>query len=290
MMAMDNNLIPQSIREVIERQLALQEVERQKKEAQALAAQQEYIAKGKVIYEAWLAERMLVVPDEVKPYYVRPLYNQQGDELFKKIKKYSHVKDFSLVFEVPGLAPLVLNAKNIWGTMSACKDDNDEPVWGDWYNAIQRAETLDAVYAMALEEKRAFEKIKARSAEMSARWEAREAEQRELDQAREIERTQKAEQQKSEVERLLDDLKNDRIAMQLVKAFWAIQQEKSFYIEQIGELDSGLQSMEERWSRKASELRRMATEAERRAEEERSRASDLEDDLSKAEKKIKRGW
>jgi hypothetical protein len=60
------------------------------------------------------------------------------------------------------------------------------------------------------------------------------------------------------------------------------------YMERISDADDTMCSMEERWSRKAADLRRQAQEAERRAEEERNRASDLEDDLEKAKKNAKR--
>ena len=62
---------------------------------------------------------------------------------------------------------------------------------------------------------------------------------------------------------------------------------------QVADANNSMYSMDERWSRKAAELRRQADDAQRRAEEERNRASSIEDDLDDAQKKIKkmeRGW
>ena len=72
-----------------------------------------------------------------------------------------------------------------------------------------------------------------------------------------------------------------------MKAFLMVHQERSSFQERIYESDQAAYSLKEQLIRKAEDLRRQAQDAERQAENERSRISDLEDDLSKANKKLK---
>jgi hypothetical protein len=96
--------------------------------------------------------------------------------------------------------------------------------------------------------------------------------------------------QKSEEQALFDAIKSDAIAVNLLKAFVLLRDERSHFETRLQEADETMYSIEDRWTRKATELRRQADEFQRRAEDERHR---LESDLDDAEaklKKVERGW
>lgn len=114
------------------------------------------------------------------------------------------------------------------------------------------------------------------------------AEERRQEQARA--RAEQQAKEKAEEQALFDAVKNDPILVQLLKAFILIQDERSGFESQLQEADESLYSMENRWSRRAEELRRQADDAQRHADDERSR---LQSDLDDAEAKLKkaqRGW
>ena len=108
---------------------------------------------------------------------------------------------------------------------------------------------------------------------------------------REAESDQRVDEQlkteKSEAEQLFEVFKDDPVAVHLLKAFLMVHQERRMFDQRVSEADETMYSLEERWSRKAADLRRQAQDAERQAEDEHRRVNDLEDDLSKVKKQIK---
>ena len=106
-------------------------------------------------------------------------------------------------------------------------------------------------------------------------------------------RAAEREQEKSEERELFNLFKDDAVAINLMKAFMMINQERSMFEAQINDANETMYSIEERWTRRAEDLRRQANDAQRRADEERDRVSSLQSDLDDAENKLKktqRGW
>jgi hypothetical protein len=107
---------------------------------------------------------------------------------------------------------------------------------------------------------------------------------------RKQEQAEEALRQASEEKALFDAIKNDPIAVHMLKAFVLLRDERSAFEQCIEEMGDEMYGMEDRWSRKASDLRRQAEDAQRRADDDRRR---LESDLDDAEAKLKKaqqGW
>lgn len=110
------------------------------------------------------------------------------------------------------------------------------------------------------------------------------------DEQRQIEREAQKQTERDEEQALFDALKNDSIAIHLLKAFVLLRDERSHFESRLEEADEAMYSIENRWSRRAEQLRDLADNIQRRADDERYR---LENDLSDAEselKKAQRGW
>lgn len=103
-------------------------------------------------------------------------------------------------------------------------------------------------------------------------------------------RKQEERQREFEDLSLFEAIKNDPIAINMLKAFVLLRDERSEFEMRLAEADETMCSMEDRWSSKAAELRRAADEYQRRAEDEKHR---LQSDLDDAEEKLKkaqRSW
>jgi hypothetical protein len=103
-----------------------------------------------------------------------------------------------------------------------------------------------------------------------------------------LKKQQSMQQERTETELLFAELKNDPIAILLMRAFLQIRQERSMFEQLLNDADEILISREERNSRKSEDLRRQVADAERKADDERSRANDLDDDLSSIKKELDR--
>jgi hypothetical protein len=89
---------------------------------------------------------------------------------------------------------------------------------------------------------------------------------------------------------LFNAIKDDPIAIHMLKAFVLLCDERNAFEQRINEMDEFMFGIEERWSRRAADLRRQAEDIERRAQDEQYRLqSDLDDAESKL-KKAQRGW
>jgi hypothetical protein len=218
-----------------------------------------------------------------------------------------------LYFEIPGLAKILFapQAKESpWKYQTANPYEQKYGYDGDVIHHEPSLEFHDRSYGWtddldyALGRAQAeFQKYQEYVEEYAAKQEeiAKADEQREaLAQAREVrdaeaaaQREREQAEEKAEEQALFDAIKNDPVAINLLKAFLMINQERSVFQERLEDYDQTMYSMEERWSRRAEDLHRQADEAQRKADEERDRASSLQYDLEDAEKKLKkseRGW
>lgn len=226
--------------------------------------------------------------------YLRNIDDQ--DELKRIGQGYGNVSRFD--FLIPGLAKVRFEVKsNRWSCANA--------IW-DPYSSYSPKEphlsfTNASYWRSSLETTLLFA---ARSHEEHianlARWKSK-IEKNVQDikdrEARDIQRAARdAEQEQAErddTQLLLANLRKDPVAVNLLKAYLSLSQERRIFQEEIEGYDNALYSAEEAYSRRASELRRMADDADRRANDERDRAENLQYDLEDAERKAKqcsRGW
>ncbi len=289
----DQLKVPDDIAVIIQQKsVELYEQQKRKEEAER-RLQEESELRGKTKFDEHIAVALSMVPEWMRIYYDPTLYQP---DYYRIDKGWDRVESMPLRFSIPGLALIQFDAKDsTWKCQDAYWDSNTyyDPAldWSrgsDWSSDLEyilfRAQKEMAEYKKFLAEYALKEEKRARRQEENAREEAeREGHEREAEIRSEVERVE----EKAEEQTLLDYLRCDPIALAFVKAFVMVYQERSGYIAQIEDLNNQLYSQDEYWSHKAVELRRQADEAQRHADEEYSRASDLEDDLSKANKKIK---
>ncbi len=295
----DQLKVPDDIAAIIQQKsVELCEQQKRKEEAER-CSQEESELRGKTKFDEHISAALSMVPEWMRIYYDPTLYQPDYHRIDKG---WDRVESMPLRFSIPGLALIQFDAKDsTWKCQDACWDSDTyyDPTldWSrgsDWSSDFEyilfRAQQEMAEYKKFLAEYALKEEKRARRQEENAREEAEcEGHEREAEIRSEVERVE----EKAEEQTLLDYLRCDPIALAFVKAFVMVYQERSGYIAQIEDLNNQLYSQDEYWSHKAIELRRQADEAQRHADEEHSRASDLEDDLSKANKKVKesqRGW
>jgi hypothetical protein len=237
-------------------------------------------------YSAALA----LAPAWIRPFSVT-LRNWDEEELRKLgqciARNWGHSETDVMWFEIPGLATVQFGGeKRGWRTEQAYQSHE----WGK--PPAMRFEDYwrqDLPSTLVIAEKAARE-LMALQQEFEERQEERQAlnelsSEVEAGVAQRQEERQAAE--KSEEMALFDTIKNDEVALLLLRTLVAVHQERSTLTRQIEEATETTWSVEERLTQRAAELRRQADDAERRADDERRRASDLEDDLAK-EKKLRR--
>lgn len=204
-----------------------------------------------------------------------------------------------LEFNVPGLAPIAM-------IFSINKDE--EAVFESWM--VAGVDTFEWDSETDLYKKAGFsfregryerkkaDKTNLKQVLWAAKDCAKEKEERQIRldqetvryQIREEKRKQEDARQVAEEEALFKAIKNDPVAIQMLKAFILLRDERSIFEQRIEEMGEEMYGMENRWSRKAADLRRQADEAERRARDEQSRLQSDLDDAEAELKKAKRGW
>lgn len=284
--------VPENVAEIIERKADELEDARQKKEQEEANQQVMNISKGRELLRARIAEILEEVPEWIRGYDIteRLLVDQELEGIGQGVG----LNNLFLIFEIPGLAHIsFVNGRRLWRYASSA--------WGEWddnppecdFRANSWSSDLELVLLGARESALDFENKKAIYTGRIAQRQAQAAAYERRDQEREEKAWISSEEKRSEETQLVEALKSDPVAILLVKALLMVHEERSSFEERINEADATLYSVEDRWSRKASDLRSQAAEADRRAEDERRKARDLEDDLSNANKKldkVKRGW
>lgn len=228
------------------------------------------------------------IPKWLSDYEATELEFDDGD-LERIGQGYNNLSDIKLYFTIPGLAQIQLKAKE-WNWRSATariRYDTNEPelsfgkdsYWrSDFEYTLVEAEEQMKQYLVFLEDaskRREQERLRHENEER------REYEKTIVSDARE-------EVEEIEEQELFIALKDDQVAVLLMKAFQTIRQERSAFEQMVENANDSMYSMEEHWSRKAADLRRQADDADRRAAQEQSRASDLENDLDDAKKQLKK--
>lgn len=287
--------IPADVLKLIEGKKQQLRAEQAAKEEAAKREQDELFAKGSQIYMEHRAQAIEKLPEWVRE-YVRPAL-LSIDNYVRIGQGWDQLKKYYLTIDIPGLATIDHDTSDMTyrtGTAEWNGTAEDEPWFsesGGW------KKDLDYVLCMAEKQMQKHQenlvKWEAAKEEASRRYNEQEAFEQGADERRqelEKERELKAAREQREELYTFDVLKNDAVALHLVKAFLLIQNERSHFEQRLQDADETLYSIETRWSRRAEELRRQADEAERRAADERSR---LQDDLDDAEAKLKkaqRGW
>ena len=292
--------IPSEIAAIIEQKTtALQEARKQKEETDQRAAE-EQILQGKIKVNAWIAQSMAKVPEWIRRYVVLSM----GPELdYERIAHgWNRVEEIDLFFFIPGLADIQFDTMgDRWRSANASYreyEDDDEPIL-TFYNAPWRSDCqfvlIEAQEAMR-EHEQNLEQYAIKQEERARRFEQSQQEEQERQaRANENEIHTELEHQKEQAEEqaLFDAIKNDPIAIHMLKAFVFLRDERSTFEQRLYEADEAMSSIEGYWSNKASELRRQADQAQRRADDEKSRLqSDLDDAESKLVKEQRKnnGW
>jgi hypothetical protein len=285
-----NNQIPTDIDAIIERKrAALLEARQKKEEAERLALEQAE-AEGKAMFDAHVAQTLPNVPEWMRPYYDPTL----GNPDYLRIQKgWDNVEYVTLLFSIPGLTKIEFNPKNnVW----CCEVARGGDVHEGWEPCLNMGSDwnvdLEYILARSKKEMQQLEDYRSKyAAGQEERNQARERAAREAEEEKARQREQEArgelawQKQQAEEDALFDAIKNDPVAIQMLKAFAWLRDERSTFQERLESADWALYNMEERHSRRAEELRRQADEADRRAADERSR---LQSDLDDAEAKLKK--
>ena len=290
--------IPEPIAAIIEAEIQKINAERQKEKLAEEKERKELLKRGREYLSNWVKAQLEKVPEYLRPYYERLNTDSTDDDLAITYGQEGEKRNpnSTLLFNVPGLSPLVYEPKNgQWACMKAQykNDVNDDVEWMDWWNAYLRYERLESVLGQAMLEYERYESLQVQCEERKAIRERAWQEEQVAESAIWMQTKEEKRQEQAEDQELFEAVKDDPVAVHLLKAFLSIRQERSMFEAQVADANNSMYSMDERWSRKAAELRRQADDAQRRAEEERNRASSIEDDLDDAQKKIKkmeRGW
>ena len=220
------NEIPQNIAVIIDIEAARQAEEAQLNREREAVEYQERVEKGRKFLAAWIADQIKDAPDWIKPYFTRIHQSNFTDDAFAHLygSGTSVTPDQDLIFEIPGLAPIVWNVRDQnFACFKAQRNyEVDEAVWADWRNAYLRAPTIPALLVRAKaefityeESVRHFELRKQKSYQMSVEREAKE-----IEEGKKIEAYQ--EQERNEDARLFEEIKSDPIALAMVKAYLSI--------------------------------------------------------------------
>lgn len=283
------NQVPSFIEDIIEQKRQVLLAERQQKAEAEKREREQAEAIGKAKHDEYIQAALLKVPEYLRQYVV---FDDDPPDFYRIGKGWDTPNDW-LYFEVPGLAKILFapNAKDDpWKNQIASPyqenfDIDGYPVYTEPtldFSERSGGWTDDLAYALGCAHA-GLQKYQKYVEEYAAKKELR-------DQEAQLRRELEQQKEQTEEESLFDVIKNDPIAIHMLKAFVLLRDERSHFEERLYNADEALYSIENRWSRRAEELRRQADEAERRAEDDRRR---LQDDLDDAEAKLKkteRGW
>ena len=284
-----NTQIPENVAILISTKKQIIKDEKTQRDENERIKRQTFIDEGRKLLQLRIKEILWNLPEWIRPYETTEK-EYEDDHLERIGEGYLKLETMNLAFKIPGLASIQFCSKDSsWRSAQAHGlqwDDNREPDISFGNNCYWRSD-LEYVLVEAEDAQKSF-------VEYQKSYEDRQEQIVKKDAERfdhEAEAEQRADEQikleKTEAEQLFEIFKDDPIAIALMKAFLMVHQERSSFQERIYESDQAAYSLKEQLIRKAEDLRRQAQDAERQAENERSRISDLEDDLSKANKKLK---
>lgn len=284
--------IPEEIKFMIESFERAKAIEQDAKELAELVKAKKIKEDSETQLRELLEKVEHLIPAFIFPYLIPSFESDLNIEWWKRM----------LVFHVPGLAPIAMFFTGIirddekpkvdsWCVAGVADLDWDEDIdlcrtAGFSFSTIDKVDAdISNIYELLWVAKKSFED--------------KEVRQIELDQAivRYHKRIEKQEKEKahqvSEEQALFDAIKNDPIAIHMLKAFILLRDERSAFEQRLEEMGEEMYSIENHYSRKAADLRRQADEAERRASEKESNLRSLQNDLDDTEEKLKkaqRGW
>jgi len=282
---MDIRQIPTNVADLIVCKNRDMQNERLAKEQQAREEKKVYIDTGRRILREKIAKTLLSAPEWIRE-YDRTEIEFDDDYLERIGRGWDNLSDLLLRFSIPGLSLILHNIDGFWKCASVRGDEEVDP-YLDFGNTVWHRD-LEEVLVYAKSEMILFEQKLIQHNKFMQTLQAAEENYEQDEQEAALRNQQSMQQERAETELLFAELKNDPVAILLMKAFLQIRQERSMFEKLLDDADEILISREERSSRKAEELRRQAVNAERKAEEERSRVTDLEDDLSSIKKKLDR--
>lgn len=282
-----NNQIPEEVAVLISKYEEARRIEREDKEREQQRKTEELNAKGKAIVDGWIEK----APEWLHQYYVSEATNL---DYYRVVQGWDHEKELTLTFKIPGLAQIQYmdgewrSESNGWNR--GYEDSEPYIHFGrDTYWRSSLESTLlvakgvmeshqDNLSQYEVEQARFFKRI-TEEAQMEER----------VTQRIEEEKEQKQAAEQAEEAALLQALRNDPVAIHMLKAFVLLRDERSTFEQRLEEMGEEMYSIENHYSRKAAVLRRQAEDFERKARDEQYRLqSDLED--AEAElKKMKRG-
>lgn len=287
--------VPTEIAAIIEQKRQAMQAKQEEEERIALEKRNALITVGRTQLRLIIAERLKLVPEWLQKYDATES-TFDDDNLVKIGEGYKKFDVLWMQFHIPGLAPIQFNGIDNWRSAEAYmkRREYGPNVPGlEFTNGCYWRSDLEFTLSEAQDKLKRFAEMQNEYqeknaselgyAEQSARREEEVAARRAAEQV--VKETEERE--------LFNVFKDDPVAINLMKAFLMINQERSTFNARIEDANETMYSMEERWSRRAEELRRQADEAQRRADEERDRASSLQYDLDDAESKLKksqRGW
>lgn len=230
--------IPQNIEFIINEEIERINKEQAEKEEKDRAEYQQRLERGRAYIKAYVDREM-----EFVPVYLREFYhhlnqsNRDVDELAHLYGKENESGDINLdlVFYVPGLAPIVYDVQNeSLGCFHAFVNDEEScATWGDWRNSYRRFDRVETVLAIAKEEFDKFQKIDFEFGQEEEKWRERELKKQRRDYERSVMDDAIEEVKEMDDEVLFKAIKDDQVAMCMLKAFLAIQQERRTFEQRI---------------------------------------------------------
>jgi len=290
----DQMKVPTEISAIIEQKRLAMQAKQEKDEGIKAEKRKAFIETGREKLRLVIIETESSVPEWLWKYDVTEI--TFGDDDLERIGEgYNKLDSLLLQFHIPGLAPIGFRTGD-WRSAQAYtswREYGPDLPKLDFNNSSYWRSDLEYTLIEAEQELQSFAQLQKEYQEKIA-GEQRYAEQ---NTRREEDANAKraAEQtiRETEERELFNVFKDDPVAINLMKVFLMINQERSTFNDQLEDANETMYYIEEKWSHRADDLRRQAEHAQRMADEERDRISSLQSDLDDAENKLKkaqRGW
>ena len=298
--------VPAEIAAIIEQKKMVMQAKQKEEERTRLEKRNQMIEAGRSAFRSKVAETLKAVPDWLHQYDVTEIECTE-DDLERVGEGYNKLDSLWLEFHIPGLAPIQFQREKIRGAENFVNQWRSANVYFEHHydygysdkptlaftNSSSWRTDLEFVFGEA---EMNFSEFASKMAEYNQRLEdsrIREEQQEESDVKANVIHAAEQAARESEERILFNLFKDDPVAINLMKAFLMINQERTAFNAQLEDANETVYSIEQRWIRRAEDLRRQAEHAQRMADEERNRVSSLQSDLDDAEGKLKkaqRGW
>lgn len=239
---MSTGSIPENIELIINEEIERINKEQAEKEEKERAEYQQRLERGRAYIKAYVDREMEFVPEYLREFYHHlNQNNRDDDELARLYGEENESGDISLdlVFYVPGLAPIVYDVHNeSLGCFAALVNDEEGcAVWGDWRNIYRRRDRVETVLAIAKKEFAKYQEIELKFGQREEKRREREIEKQRRDYQRSLMNDAVKEVAAMEDQDLFDAVKNDQVAIHMLKAFLAIQRERKEFERSVDEAE-----------------------------------------------------